>query len=68
MLADLDKRERDSAEFIRPQRRWADIVVRFAPIEERGEAERDGDGGGHLGLYGGVAMGLARDIDERRGA
>lgn len=40
VLADLDKRERDSAEFIRPQRRWADIVVRFAPIEERGEAER----------------------------
>ena len=40
VLADLDKREPDSATFIRPQRRWADIVVRFAPIEERGEAER----------------------------
>jgi phosphoribulokinase len=40
VLADLDKRERDSTDFIRPQRRWADIVVRFAPIEERGEAER----------------------------
>ncbi|MGH9118096.1 MAG: phosphoribulokinase [Acidimicrobiales bacterium] len=40
VLADLDKREPDSAAFIRPQRRWADIVVRFAPIEERGEAER----------------------------
>jgi phosphoribulokinase len=40
VLADLDKREPDSAAFIRPQRKWADIVVRFAPIEERGEAER----------------------------
>ena len=40
MLADLGKREEDSAEFIRPQRAHADIVVRFAPIEERGEAER----------------------------
>ena len=34
-------REPDSAAFIRPQRRWADIVVRFAPIQERGESERD---------------------------
>lgn len=40
VLADLDKREPDSAAFIRPQRRWADIVVRFAPIAERGEDER----------------------------
>jgi phosphoribulokinase len=40
VLADLAKREPDSAAFIRPQRRWADIVVQFAPIEERGEAER----------------------------
>jgi phosphoribulokinase len=40
VLADLDKREPDSAAFIHPQRQWADIVVRFAPIEERGEAER----------------------------
>jgi phosphoribulokinase len=37
--ADLDKREPESAEFIRPQRSWADVVVRFAPIEERGEKE-----------------------------
>jgi len=41
VLADLDTREPDSAEFIRPQRRWADIVVRFAPIEERGESPDD---------------------------
>jgi len=40
VLTDLDKREADSAAFIRPQRTHADIVVRFAPIEERGEAER----------------------------
>lgn len=35
VLAELERREPDSAEFIRPQRRWADIVVRFAPIAER---------------------------------
>ena len=39
--ADLEKREPESAEFIRPQRSRADIVVRFAPIEERGETEDD---------------------------
>ena len=39
--ADLKKREPESAEFIRPQRSRADIVVRFAPIEERGETEDD---------------------------
>lgn len=37
---ELTRREPDSAAFIRPQREFADIVVRFAPIEERGEAER----------------------------
>ena len=37
VLDDLDKREADSAAYIRPQRQWADIVVRFAPIEERKE-------------------------------
>ncbi|MEO9223647.1 MAG: phosphoribulokinase, partial [Acidimicrobiales bacterium] len=41
VLADLDKRERDSEEFIRPQRHWADIVVQFAPIAERGETAAD---------------------------
>ena len=39
--ADLEKREPESAEFIRPQRAHADIVVRFAPIEERGESLED---------------------------
>jgi phosphoribulokinase len=33
--AELDRRERDSERFIRPQRVRADIVVRFAPVEQR---------------------------------
>ncbi len=37
---DLRRREPESAAFIRPQRSWADVVVRFAPIEERGEVEK----------------------------
>ncbi|MGH9177904.1 MAG: phosphoribulokinase [Acidimicrobiales bacterium] len=39
--AELEKREPESAEFIRPQRAYADIVVRFSPIEERGETAED---------------------------
>lgn len=35
--ADLERREVESAAFIRPQRADADIVVRFEPIEARGE-------------------------------
>jgi len=31
VLAELERREEDSASFIRPQKRWADIVVRFLP-------------------------------------
>ncbi|CAN5133820.1 phosphoribulokinase [soil metagenome] len=38
---DLKKREPESEKFIRPQRARADIVVRFAPIEERGETADD---------------------------
>lgn len=38
---DLLKREPESVRFIRPQRAYADIVVRFAPIEERGETADD---------------------------
>lgn len=38
---ELEKREPEAAEFIRPQRALADIVVRFAPIEERGESADD---------------------------
>ena len=36
---DLRRREPESAAFIRPQRAWADVVVQFAPIQERGEVE-----------------------------
>ncbi len=39
--ADLKKREPESEEFIRPQRAHANIVVRFAPIEQRGETADD---------------------------
>lgn len=35
VIADLQKREPESEAFIRPQRKHADIVVRFAPIEGR---------------------------------
>ena len=35
VLTELDKREAESAKFIRPQRSAADIVVRFGPIETR---------------------------------
>ena len=35
VLAELARREPESETFIRPQRRRADIVVRFAPVEQR---------------------------------
>ncbi len=38
---ELGRREPESAEFIRPQRSFADIVVRFSHIEERGETPDD---------------------------
>ena len=41
VLSELDRREPESEEFIRPQRARADIVVRFAPIPERGEGVDD---------------------------
>ncbi|HVP50307.1 MAG TPA: phosphoribulokinase [Candidatus Bathyarchaeia archaeon] len=34
VLAELEKREADSGKFIRPQREYADIVVRFYPAAE----------------------------------
>ncbi|GAC1341177.1 MAG: phosphoribulokinase [Candidatus Dormibacteria bacterium] len=34
VIAELERRESESAEFIRPQRAIADIVVRFAPLHE----------------------------------
>jgi phosphoribulokinase len=41
VAAELARREPESAAYIRPQRSHADIVVRFAPIEERGETPDD---------------------------
>jgi phosphoribulokinase len=41
--AELQRREPESAAHIRPQRRWADIVVRFTP-----DPEGDGPGSGPL--------------------
>ena len=41
VAAELARREPESAAYIRPQRAYADIVVRFAPIEERGETPHD---------------------------
>lgn len=35
VLADLERREPESELFIRPQRKFADVVVRFAPIPSR---------------------------------
>jgi phosphoribulokinase len=40
VLAELGRREPGSAAFIRPQRQWADITVRFAPVA--GHAEPKG--------------------------
>jgi phosphoribulokinase len=34
VLAELDRRELDSEAFIRPQRRWADMLVSFRPPED----------------------------------
>jgi len=35
VVAELERREPDSAAFIRPQRQWADIAIRFAPVAGR---------------------------------
>ncbi|MEV5411314.1 phosphoribulokinase [Thermopolyspora sp. NPDC052614] len=35
VVAELERREPESERFIRPQRRFADIIVRFAPVPER---------------------------------
>lgn len=39
VLKELDKRESDSAEFIRPQERYADIVVAFQPPAHDGDPD-----------------------------
>ncbi len=38
VLEQLRKRESDSANFIRPQRQWADLIVSFYPPDEASEA------------------------------
>jgi phosphoribulokinase len=38
---ELGRREPESAEFIRPQRAYADIVIRFSHIDERNEGPND---------------------------
>jgi phosphoribulokinase len=39
VLKELDKRERDSAEFIRPQERHADMVIAFQPPDGNGDPD-----------------------------
>jgi phosphoribulokinase len=38
VAAELERREPESAAYVRPQRQWADICVRFAPIDGRAVA------------------------------
>jgi phosphoribulokinase len=39
VLVEMNKREHDSAEFIRPQRKWADMVVQFYEPKEPSDSE-----------------------------
>jgi phosphoribulokinase len=55
VLEELDRRELDSEAFIRPQQRWADIVVSFLPGDRGGQDHLDAkltlrDGLGHPDL------------------
>lgn len=45
VLAEMQKREPDSEQFIRPQRQWADMVVSFYP-----PAEQQDESNGHLNV------------------
>jgi phosphoribulokinase len=47
VMAEMEKREADSRDFIRPQREFADIVVRFHP-DSTGEADQPD---GHLNVH-----------------
>ena len=38
VLAELERREPEAAAYIRPQRQWADIAIRFAPVAGHGSA------------------------------
>ena len=37
VLAELDRREPESAAYVRPQRQWADLAIRFAPAAGHGD-------------------------------
>lgn len=37
VLAELERREPESAAYIRPQRQWADLAIRFAPVPGHGD-------------------------------
>lgn len=41
VLAELDRREHDSAAFIRPQKQYADLVIAFQPAEGRDQSQLD---------------------------
>lgn len=41
VLAELDRREPDSAAFIRPQKQYADLVIAFQPAEGRDQSQLD---------------------------
>ena len=43
VLSELDHRERDANEFIRPQRAYADVVVTFSPSRTRDPAHLDAE-------------------------
>ncbi len=45
VLAELEKREPDSEQFIRPQRQWSDIVISFYP-----PTEEEDETNGHLNV------------------
>jgi phosphoribulokinase len=45
VIAELEKREPDSAQYIRPQRQWSDIVVSFYPPSDAAE-----ETSGHLNV------------------
>jgi phosphoribulokinase len=50
VLAEMERREPDSRDFIRPQREFADIVVRFHPETGVGSDQADGHLNAHLVL------------------
>ena len=58
VLAELDRREPDSAAFIRPQRQWADMAIRFAPASAAWRSGTLPDGA----LTGGDGTSLSAEI------